>query len=156
MSLLFDTSPLEDTGKRRKKKAAPGVAAPPVMASLPPIASPAAHRSILGRLDEDIACMDESCGGGCHDITASERGQWLLECLFCGTGQWIPAFDNRLDAQDAAGPVEFVWPEDGSRFAGKPLAEIDQRVLAWAAKHEANEGIRAACETWIASHGGSL
>lgn len=151
--LLFDTSPTEDAPRRRKSRK-PAPAAAPAPAAREEPATSYATTTAIGRVDGEVACVDDQCGAECHDIIATEKGRWLLECCFCGTGQWISALDGRLDdpvtVPVAAG--EFVWPEDGSRFAGMTLGEMKPEVIAWAAKHEANETVRAACETWLAAH----
>lgn len=153
MSLLFDTSPQEDAPKRkgRRKAAAPAVEEPSV--SVPVTCH---FRPIIGRVDEGVACIDSRCQAECHDITDEHRGQWLLECCFCGTGQWIPAIDGRLDgpappARASAG--EFVFPE-GQRGAGCTVAAYYEKspdYVRWAAANEPNEEIRKACETYLAS-----
>lgn len=153
MSLLFDTSPQEDSPKRkaRRQRAAP-------VAEEPAISLPMAchSRKIIGSVDEGVACVDSRCRAECHDITDEHRGQWLLECCFCGTGQWIPAIDGRLDGPErpqAAGASEFVFPE-GQRGAGCTVAEYYGKspdYVRWAAKNEPNEEIRKACETYLAS-----
>jgi hypothetical protein len=157
MSLLFDTSPQEDAPKRkgRRKTASPAVEEPSV--SLPVTCH---FRPIIGRVDEGVACIDSRCRAECHDITDTrpeKKGiHWLLECCFCGTGQWIPAIDGRLDepappVSDAAG--EFVFPE-GQRGAGCTVAEYYGKspdYVRWASNNEPNEEIRKACQTYLAS-----
>jgi len=155
MTLLFDTSPTEETRKGRKKRgAAPlAAAARPAAEAAPQIFS--VPTRIMGQVDGAVACVYEHCGARCHDIIANEKGRWFLECCFCGTGQWIMAMDDRLDEPEEAAPVDsdvFAWPQDGSRFSGKSLDEIQPEIIAWAAKHEPNEGIREACETWLAQN----
>lgn len=153
MSLLFDTSPQEDAPKRkgRRKAAAPAAEEPSV--SVPVTCH---FRPIIGRADEGVACIDSRCQAECHDITDEHRGQWLLECCFCGTGRWIPAIDGRLDepAPPASEPSgEFVFPE-GQRGAGCTVADYYQKspsYVRWAAENEPNEEIRRACETYLAS-----
>ena len=153
MSLLFDTSPQEDAPKRKGRRTAAAPAAEEPSVSVPVTCH---FRPIIGRVDDGVACIDSRCQAECHDITDEHRGQWLLECCFCGTGQWIPAIDGRLDepappASTAAG--EFVFPE-GQRGAGCTVAayyEKSPAYVRWAAANEPNEEIRKACETYLAS-----
>lgn len=153
MSLLFDTSPQEDAPKRKGRRKAAASAAEEPSVSVPVTCH---FRPIIGRVDEGVACIDSRCQAECHDITDEHRGQWLLECCFCGTGQWIPAIDGRLGepappASTAAG--EFVFPE-GQRGAGCTVAAYYEKspdYVRWAAANEANEEIRKACETYLAS-----
>lgn len=154
MSLLFDTSPQEDAPKRKGRRRA---AAPAPAAEEPSVRMPTTchFRPTIGRVDEGVACIDSRCRAECHDITDDHRGQWLLECCFCGTCQWIPAIDGRLKepppAQPSAG--EFVFPE-GQRGAGCTVAAYYQKspsYVRWAAENEPNEEIRKACETYLAS-----
>jgi len=113
---------------------------------------PAAHRAIIGRVEGEVPCADSACGGEVHDIIDSDRGMWLLECWFCGTGQWIAAIDDRLSHRKPAKASDpFEWPQDGSRFASKPFSSLPRQVIAWAAENDGNEDTRKACQTWIAS-----
>lgn len=149
MSLLFAILPGED-GKRRRQKRR--IEATPACAE-PAMQIPAVHRAIIGRVDGDVSCADSMCGGGgVHDIIDSDRGMWLLECWSCGTGQWIEAIDGRLDRRQTAKASDpFEWPQDGSRFSGKPFSSLPRQFIAWAAENDGNEDTRKACQTWIAS-----
>jgi len=149
MSLLFEISPDDDDGKRKSRRRATAVVV--VAEAEPAMQAPVEPRSIIGRVDGGVECADEACCSTIYDIIDNDRGWWLLECWFCGTGQWIEAIDGRLDAPVRAAS-QFEWPQDGSRFAGKPFAELPARVIEWAAKNDENENTRKACETWIASH----
>ena len=156
MNFLFDTSPQKNSAKRRKlrQQSTP-------LVDQPTIAMPKTFhfRLIIGRVDDGVACVDQSCLAECHDITDDHAGQWRLECCFCGTGQWIPAIDGRLDEQkkpQAASGGEFVFPE-GQRGAGCTVAEYYEKspnYVCWAAVNEPNEGTRKACEKWLAQFRG--
>ena len=151
MSVLFDKSPREDSPKRRgRQKAAPAAEEEPTV-SLP---STCHHRPIMGRVDEGVACVDSFCRAECHDITDLHRGSWRLECCFCGTGQWIPAIDGRLEQPTTpASGGEFVFPE-GQRGAGCTVAEYYKTspdYVRWAAANERQDETKKACEIWLAS-----
>lgn len=156
MSLLFDTSPSEDGKQRRKPRRRQGPE--PIQSEVEPSVSiPAfvAPKRTLGAVDEGVACADESCGAACHDIVEADRGWWNLECCFCGTGQWIKAIDNRLDAKKETPKRDasevFVFPE-GQRFGGKTINEVfavKPEHVRWAAQFEQDSAVRKACQTWL-------
>lgn len=153
MNFLFDTSPQETAQKRRRLRQKSKPAADEPTISMPKTCH---FRPIIGRVDDGVACVDQSCQAKCHDIADEHNGYWRLECCFCGTGQWIPAIDGRLDKPkqpQAAGAGEFVFPE-GQRGAGCTVAEYYEKspdYVRWAAAHEPNEETRKACEKWLAS-----
>lgn len=152
MSLLFDKSTQEAAPKRRPRRKAEAPAPEEPAVSLPLTFQ---ARKTLGRVDDGVACLDAGCRAECHDITEDYRGQWLLECCFCGTGQRVPAIDGRLEEekQPAASTAgEFAFPE-GQRGAGCTVAEYYAKspdYVRWAATHEPNEETRKACETYLA------
>lgn len=149
MSLLFDTSPQEPERKKAKKRAAePAPPAPgPAATSLPAAAVPP-----LGRLDEGVACLDTSCQAECHDIVEEIKGQWRLECCFCGTGQWVPVIRGHLPPP--AEGCDFVFR--GGRFDGQTIAEASRSArgldyIKWAAAEHPRPAVKKACETYLAS-----
>jgi hypothetical protein len=156
MSLLFDISPSDDHKKSRKPRPAAAEAAAPEQE--PSVQSPPALLSIIGLVDKDVACLDESCASECHDIIDSDRGWWRLECRLCGTGQWIPAIDGRLEERKSAPRTgAFTFPD--GRHAGKTVEEVAARrmdYVVWAAKHDRDEETRKACEFWLASNPAAL
>ena len=152
MSLLFDTSPDEPQKRKgRARKAAPpdqeaAVAEKPLI-YLDKVAHPP-----LGRLDGTVACIDQNCRAECHDILDEVRGQWRLECCFCGTCQWVPVVEGHL-APPAEG-AEFVLR--GGRFDGQTLGVVSRSsrgmaYLTWAAKEHPRPAVKKACETYLAS-----
>lgn len=160
MNLLFDKSPREESPRKRGRKKASAA-----LEEEPSISLPTTYhfRPTIGRVDDGVACVDSRCQAECHDITDTRREKkvihWLLECCFCGTGQWIPAIDGRLDEPTkapAAQTGEWRFPE-GQRGAGCTVAAYFQEspdYVRWAATNEGNEEIRKACLTWLASFGG--
>lgn len=149
MSLLFDTSPQEPEKKRPKKRAAePAPPAPAAAAYVPP----AVAVQPLGRLDGGVACLDQSCQARCHDILDEVRGQWLLECCFCGTGQWVPVVRGHLPPPAEGG--DFVLR--GGRFDGQTLSQASRSArgmdyIRWAAAEHPRPAVKKACETYLAS-----
>ena len=152
-TLLFDTSlPPEDqkSPKRARKRAAD----PPAPSGDGMPKMPLIFRDIrpLGRIDHTYACLDESCAAECHDILDEDRGQWLLECCFCGTKQ---------EAKAIAGVIQEPEPDafrfrDG-RHAGQTIDEAAATArgadyLAWAAESHPRPAVREAVKTWLAQN----
>jgi len=149
VSLLFDTSP-EEPQNRRARKAAPPTAEEPAPQkaliyrgeAVPP----------LGRLDDAVSCLDQNCQAQCHDILDEDRGQWRLECCFCGTGQWVPVVKGHLPPPAEGG--DFLLR--GGRFDGQTIGEAARSsrgrdYIAWAAKEHPRPAVKKACETYLAS-----
>jgi hypothetical protein len=106
----------------------------------------------LGRLDGSVACLDRTCQAQCHDITDEDRGQWRLECCFCGTGQWVPVVPGHLPPP--AEGADFVLR--GGRFDGQTLGEVARSsrgmdYIAWAAKEHPRPAVAKSCENYLAS-----
>ena len=149
MSLLFDTFPTDKApakSRARKSKPEPQAAATPVIAI--PLEAPAP----LGRLDGSVACLDQTCQAQCHDITDEDRGQWRVECCFCGTGQWVPVVPGHLPPP--AEGADFVLR--GGRFDGQTLGEVARSsrgmdYIAWAAKEHPRPAVAKSCENYLAS-----
>ena len=153
MSLLFDTSP-EEPQKKKPRKRAVEPAPPQAPAAYVP---PAGAVAPIGQLDSGTPCLDESCQAECHDIAEEIKGQWLLECCFCGTAQWIPAIRGHL-APPAEG-ADFVFR--GGRFDGQTISQTSRSArgldyIKWAAAEHPRPAVKKACETWLASSLGSL
>jgi hypothetical protein len=149
MSLLFDTSP-DEPQRRRGRKAAPPVAEEPVPQK--PLIYIGEAVPALGRLDGAVACLDQNCLAECHDILDEDRGQWRLECCFCGTGQWVPVVKGHLPPP--AEGADFLLR--GGRFDGQTIGEAarssrGQDYIAWAAKEHPRPAVKKACETYLAS-----
>jgi hypothetical protein len=154
MSLLFDVSPEGPTKKRaRARKEAPpsshltgsekrlsfiGKTAPPALKA-------------LGRLDHIHECADTLCRGSAHDILYEDRGEWMIQCCFCNTCQWVPVIKGHLTPK----PDEFQF-HDG-RFAGLTIDEAAAQprgldYVQWAAKEHKRPAVKTACETWLAKN----
>jgi hypothetical protein len=149
VTTLFDVSPEEPTRSRKARQARAAV----LDADKTPSTSPYIGKvtlEALGKYDDEV-CADEACRGTAHDIIDEHRGQWLLECCFCGTGQWVPAVVGHLKPRQE----EFRF-RDG-RFAGLTIAEASREprgpdYLKWAAESHPRPMVREAVKTWIASH----
>ena len=106
----------------------------------------------LGRLDDAVSCLDQNCQAQCHDILDEDRGQWRLECCFCGTGQWVPVVKGHLPPPAEGG--DFLLR--GGRFDGQTIGEAARSsrgrdYIAWAAKEHPRPAVKKACETYLAS-----
>lgn len=154
MNYLFDVSPedLPDKkraqGKRREKQ--------PEGDHEPDFASTISPRElrVLGKIDGVFECADARCGAFAHDIIDDFRGEWRIECAFCGTGQRVNAIPGVLDRDGD----EFRF-NDGL-FEGLTVAEAAARdkgleyVLFCAKKHK-RKAVREACSAWLDLRGAS-
>ena len=154
MSTLFDISPEEPprTARARAKGRTPH-APQAVVQKTPSFIGQSPPRAIkaLGRLDHTHECADERCRGSAHDILHEDGGQWLIQCCFCLTCQWVPVIKGHLEPKS----TEFQF-RDG-RFAG---LTIDEAValprgldyVLWAAREHKRPAVKTACETWLAKN----
>lgn len=149
MSLLFDVSPEEPARPKRRRA---------VAATEPARPAPAARTyeaTTLGRLDGQVACLDQTCRAEAHDIVEEDGGHWRLECCLCGTGQWVPARPGVL----APASTRFVF--HSGRFAGLSIDEAAMQprgmdYVRWAAAEHPKKAVRSACERWLAESGAGL
>lgn len=153
MNYLFDVSPLEVPDERRKKQSrkqkkssAPEAEGHSVMHAR------RRNESIIGRSEGHYTCADETCGSTQFDILDDWRGEWFIECMLCGTGQYAVAVPGVIETPDNA--ADFVF-SDG-RYEGLSIAEVSADdhgpvYLAWAAKSHKREAVRVACQKWIDS-----
>lgn len=154
MSMLFDVSPTEDQVRKkgaRPRKAAEATpageeqaAAPP----LPPVLSQARPLLPLGTIDHTYACPDTRCRAEFHDIVAEDDGDWLIQCGFCGTGQWVRAIPGHLKPREE----QFTF-RDG-RCQGLTLDEAAAMsrgldYIEWAAAEHPRDAVKNACQTWL-------
>lgn len=99
---------------------------------------------MIGKIDDRFECPDDRCGSLAHDIVDEDRGEWRIECAFCGTGQRVRAVRGHLKAEDT-----FVF-RDG-RCAGMTVAQAwreprGQEYVTWAAESHPREAVRLACK----------
>lgn len=151
MNYLFDISPLEVPDERRKKQARRKKEEPAKEASTL-VHTRRRNESIIGRSEGHYHCADEACGSTQFDILDDWRGEWFIECMLCGTGQYAVAVPGVIETPDNA--ADFVF-SDG-RYEGLSIAEASAdehgpKYLAWAAKNHKREAVRVACQKWIDS-----
>jgi hypothetical protein len=152
MSLLFDIQPEEPTRQARARaKGGTPLAPKQEPQKTPSFIGQTAPRAIkaLGTLDEGHECADSTCRGTAHDIVHEEYGEWLIQCAFCNTAQWVPVVKGHLEPKED----EFVF-RDG-RFSGLSIDEAvasprGVEYVIWAAKEHKRPAVKAACETWLA------
>lgn len=158
MSTLFDTSPLEPADKPKVRAQVPNARARVLVG--PPIAeTPTEKRPSyigqtaprpLGRLDDTVVCLDQTCQASAMDIWDEDGWQWYVECSFCGTGQWVRAIKGHLKPREH----EFVFAD--GRFAGMTVSQAVEQprgldYVAWAAKDHKRPAVRAACQKHLDS-----
>lgn len=153
MTHLFDISPPEGDGQKKKKSRKPKAQeAAPEAAPQPQAVEPTAYRpaTTLGRLDDHITC--HRCQAACHDIVEDYSNEWLIECNFCGLKEWTPSIKGFLKSRED----EFQF-RDG-RYAGSTLDEASatprgRDYIAWAAKEHKRQAVREACAKWLLTAG---
>ena len=144
MALLFSdfhTDPSDEVKKPKKRQSAAVPQADDVPAFEAPVRRE--HR-ILGQIEDVHRCADESCNAGIHDIIDESGGFWLIECVFCGTGQRVKAIRGHLK------PKEDVFTFQSGDYAGMTIDEVceDARGRAyveWAADEHKVQAVRDAC-----------
>jgi hypothetical protein len=148
MSLLFDISPDEVPDKKKPRKRA---AAAEVPAEPPREPVRYFEQVILGQSDGHYVCYKPSCQATYFDIIDDYKGQWIIECAFCGWQQRVPAIEGVL-----APSTDFVF-FDG-RFNGMTLAQAaDQEnglaFIKWCAKNHKSESVKDSCLSWLSAIG---
>lgn len=144
--MLFDIGPKEDSGSKRSRRK-PEVAKEPVVeAASAPVVHYVAQKP-LGVVDEAFECLDARCRASIHDIVEEIDGRWLIECVFCGTGQWVRAIKGHLKPQ-------FAFPSGD--YAGRRIDEVaatprGMAYVEWAASEHKSEAVRAACQKHLDS-----
>lgn len=153
MSMLFDVSPDEPVRKRSARRAN---GRGPEKPSEEAAKSPSIYRGIapraikaLGRLDHIHECADTRCRGSAQDIIHEDSGDWLIQCVFCNTAQWVPVVKDHLPKKSAD---EFVF-RDG-RFAGLSISEAweqprGQDYVRWCAVDHPRPAVKQAAKTWL-------
>lgn len=155
MNYLFDISPTEVPDQKRKpaKKRAEKPAETAVLV----VAQPRKRGSeIIGRSVDHYTCADESCQSAQFDILDDWKGEWFVECMICGVGQYVASVPGVLKTPDEAG--EFVFA-DGI-YEGRKMSDVAGEsqgcvYIKWAAKSHKREAVRIACKKWIDSLGGA-
>jgi hypothetical protein len=156
MILLFDISPTDDPQPKKAKKAA--VAKPVEAAKAVVVIARPIHRDtgLLGRLDDEVACLNQECQGYCHDVTHKHPDQWRIECCYCGTGQWVEPLDEP-DVDTPEATECFTFPD--GRFGGMSLDEATSQqrwpeYCKYAAKNHSDPAVRETCRKWLAENSG--
>lgn len=168
MTFLFDVSPEEipDASKsapsRKRRQPSAGVQQSAEAADGGKKEAEAAiflpqrrrNDTIIGRSAGHYQCGYEGCGSAYFDILDEWRGEWFVECMVCGTGQYVPAVSGVLQTPDNAG--EFVFAD--GRYEGLSMAEVaadknGPTYIAWAAENHKREAVRIACKKWIDATG---
>lgn len=148
---MFDVSPDEPVKKKgrssRRKEAA---AVETTDAFLPPTYT----AEILGQVRDLHECADTRCRSQQFDIIDDYKGEWKLECMICGTGQWVTALPGILPDSE----VEQFTFRDGI-FGGRTIDEAAKEengmdYIEWAASSHKRAAVQKACRTWLDSRAG--
>lgn len=156
MKMLFDIYPEEPQRSRpRRAQKVDGPKKPKAEEPKKPLLYREKALRPIGKLDGIHECLDQNCQAQAHDILHEDRGEWLIQCCFCHTAQWVPVIAGHLSPRQEG----FVF-RDG-RFAGMPIDEAATHprgvdYIQWAAKEHDRPAVRAACEIWLANRKSSL
>lgn len=146
----LDEDPVQ--AKKKPRRNAPADSPPqdapepqPVRAMLPAVAT-----KPLGVTEDIYECLDERCLAGMHEIIEEHRGQWLLECVFCGTKQRARAIKGFIKPNED----EFVFP--AGDYAGMSIEAVwgDERgrgYIQWAVDESPHQAVRDACKKHLDS-----
>jgi hypothetical protein len=153
VSTLFDISQQEPARDKKTRSRRPATS-DGGKANIAPIyraETPAKAIRALGKLDHTHECADALCRGSAHDIIHEDRGEWLIQCCFCLTCQWVPVIEGHLEPKS----TEFQF-RDG-RFAGLTIDEAvalprGLEYVLWAAREHKRPAVKTACETWLAKN----
>lgn len=168
-TLLFDTSPIDEPERKKARKKAAAVQAPPQPEEPRPPLPPAQAEKILGTIPDAFDCWG-GCGGRCHDILSErwttitvEEGDsyveqevpvWRLQCCYCftiHTEHGIVGFLKPSRKSD-----EFRLPDGRSEYVGLTWDEIEAAGGGWyieycAGKHKL-PSVRDAAQKRIDAH----
>lgn len=150
MNLLFDISPTDGDGKKKRAKR------PDAVVDKEPAFrhEPATYKSALPRIIRKVdGVFDCACGTQCHDVVSEEPGYWYLICAFCGTGQWVEAMPEEVKPEEP--PADGVFRFIAGRFPGMTLDEVfgvkdGPEYLEWVVNNKKQpEAVRDACKTYL-------
>lgn len=149
MNLLFDTSPDEVPDKKSPKKRRAAKKPEEAPAEAPPVKY--REQAIIGQSDGHYACYKPGCKATYFDILDDYKGEWVIECAFCGWQQRVPSVDGVLEPSN-----DFVF-FDG-RFNGMTLAQVSETdkgmaYIRWCAEKHRTESVKEACQSWLAAVG---
>lgn len=131
MSMLFDTSPIEDEDGRKKKKSKRAKQEPPAPTTSSLIVDDS-PTNYLASIDGHYTC--ERCGMTILDLVDTRKtdqgNKWLVQCGWgCLLLMLVDPVPGLLDAEDRKQRDVFRM-RDG-RFAGKSFEEIDAEGGRW-------------------------
>jgi hypothetical protein len=148
VSMLFDTSPVDDqarakTRRRRMEKAAEEPSfSPPALPERTGLLLP------VGTIDHTYTCVYSPCQAQCHDICVEDEGDWLIRCCFCGTAQWVKAIKGHIKPK----AEEFRFRDgihQGLTIDEAAAQPRGRDYIEWAAKEHKRPAVKAACQTWL-------
>lgn len=147
MNYLFNIAPEEPERKKPAKRAK----AKEHEEAAEVVTAPSRVYQILGQVRDLHDCGDRRCGSRHFDIIDDYRGEWLIECMICGTCQRVPPVPGIL--REPEGDFTF---RDGI-FAGLSIGEAYSQehgpeYVEWAAASHKREVVRKACKVWLDTH----
>jgi hypothetical protein len=150
MKTLFEMPAGDPVDEKRGKKRKPEPTVEPEAVPEFRVSVPLAAM-ILGTIDEGVVCIGQTCQATAHDIVEESGGRWLVECAFCGTGQWIKAVKGHLKPQNGV----FVF--NTGDYAGQTLDAVGSTprgmgYIEWSAENHKIDAVRVASKTWLASN----
>jgi hypothetical protein len=145
VNYLFNVAPEEPERRKPQKRAKEEKLEESQEEAIVP---PSRIHQILGQVRDLHECGDRRCGSRHFDIIDENRGEWLIECMICGTGQRVPVISGILKE-----PEENFTFRDGI-FAGLSVGEAFQQengpeYVEWAASSHKREAVRKACRSWL-------
>lgn len=155
MSLLFEIAPDEPEKARKSRPAKKPEPEESEAGFEPSFTVCHGPREFLGKADQhDIECIDENCRGTAHDIVDDDGKVWLIQCAFCGTGQYVKA------RKTESAPAGAVFRLADGRFSGLSLDEaagepFGLEYIEWATTGHKRPAVREACKKWLADSGAS-
>lgn len=148
MSLLFDISPEEGDGQKKKKPRRRVKAEVEPVVTFRPNRQP---RPALGQSGDHYVCHNPKCQGAYFDILDDYKGEWEIECAYCGWKQKVPAIEGVLKPA-----VDFVFLE--GQHSGMALAQVSEleggmAYIRWSAEKHKSAPTKEACQKWLAAIG---
>lgn len=144
---LFDISPDEPVKKKSRKRTGP-TEAPYKEPEFTPVLDTGFYE-IIGQVRDLHECADERCSSKQFDIIDEYLGEWMIECMICGTGQRVPAVAGVLAEPEENG---FVF-RDGV-FSGLTIEQASKQengmdYIEWAAASHKRAAVQKACRSWL-------
>ncbi len=153
-SLLFDISddePVKKKGRSSRRMGEQVVASSEATTDFPP---PIYTAEILGQVRDLHECADTRCKSQQFDIIDDYKDEWKLECMICGTGQWVTSVPGILPESQGQ---TFTFRDgifEGRTIDDAAKEENGMDYIEWAACSHKRAAVQKACRTWLDSRAG--